>query len=149
MLGGSKVAVIAVAVTITLHMIFISEQNRELLFIALVAVIGGVVEFGFVWFDVLKSPSDSLLPPLWLLALWPLFATTLNHSTKWFQQHLWISAVAGAIAGPLTYYTGTRLTDYEIVAPQSTSMLKLMIVWMLVFPFVMWIASLHNSRGDR
>ncbi len=133
-------ALAAVTVTVILHMKFISTDFRELYFILLVGVTGLIVESGFVYFGVLQSPSSSLLPPLWLLSLWPLFATTLNHSTRWFQEHPVFSVLAGGIAGSLTYYTGTRLTSYEIVEPFYPSMIKLAVVWMIVFPLLMWMA---------
>lgn len=139
-LGGSTVAVIAVGVAVAVHLQLISIDRRELLFIGLVGCIGILVEFAFVYFNVLKPPGASMVPPLWLLMLWPLFATTLNHSTRWFQNHPWISVLAGGVAGPLTYLTGTKLTDYEIVAPFYPSMFKLMLVWMAVFPCVILLA---------
>ena len=145
-LGGSAVAAVSVAVTLAFHMKFISLDRRELWFIACVALVGLVVEFCLIHFSVLRQPDGSGIPPVWLLLLWPLFAITLNHSTSWFQNHLWPSAVAGAIAGPLTYYTGTRLTDYEIVDPFNVSMIKLIIVWMVVFPGLMLFARRFNLR---
>lgn len=146
-LGGSTVAVVAVGITIALHMKFISSDRRELIFIGLVGLMGLVVEFSLVHFSVLKSAENSLVPPLWLVMLWPLFATTLNHSTRWFQDHVWISVLAGGIAGPLTYLTGTKLTDYEIVDPFNLSMAKLMVVWMVVFPCVMLLARKFRLTG--
>ena len=145
-LGGSQVAAVSVAVSLVLHMKYISLDQRELGFIACVAIVGLVVEFCLVYFGVLRSPDGAGIPPAWLLLLWPLFAITLNHSTSWFQNHLWLSAVAGAVAGPLTYYTGTRLTDYEIVDPFNVSLIKLIIVWMLVFPALMLLARTFNLR---
>ena len=145
-LGGNLVAAAAVAITVAVHMKFISLDGRELGFIVCVALVGLMVEFGLVYFGVLRQPNGSAIPPVWLLLLWPLFAITLNHSTSWFQNHLWLSAVAGAVAGPLTYYTGTRLTDYEIVDPFNTSMVKLVIVWMIVFPALMVLARNFKLR---
>lgn len=147
-LGGDTLALTAVFVTVLLHMKVISDDFRELYFISAVGVIGLIVEFGFVYFGVLQSPSSSLLPPLWLLSLWPLFATTLNHSTRWFQGRPGVSVLAGGIAGPVTYYTGTRLTSYEVVAPFNLSLIKLAIVWMIVFPLVMWLAKKFNLPAD-
>lgn len=139
-LGGSSVALVAVTLAIAFHMKVVSTDNRELLFISVVAVVGVVVEFSLVHFGVLKSPTSSIVPPLWLLLLWPLFATTLNHSTRWFQDHHWFAVLAGGIAGPLTYLTGTKLSNYEIVDPFYPSIAKLALVWMLVFPCVIFLA---------
>ena len=147
-LGGSAVAVVAVVATIAVHMKFVSNHTRELAFIGLVAVFGLVVETSLLHFGVLKSPGQSIIPPVWLLMLWPLFATTINHSTSWFQNHLRVSMLAGGIAGSLTYITGAKLTDYEIVDPFLPSMAKLVLVWMVVFPLVLLLARKFNLIAE-
>ncbi len=38
-------------------------------------------------------------PPPWILALWALFASTLNASLGWLQDRLLLAAVLGALSG--------------------------------------------------
>lgn len=47
--------------------------------------------------------------PLWLVVLWLLFAGTLFHSLAFLTRRLWLAAVLGATAGPLSYLAGMRL----------------------------------------
>ena len=56
------------------------------------------------------EPSVStLLPPLWILQMWVGFALTLNHSLAWLLRNGWVAAIAGAVAGPLAYFSAERL----------------------------------------
>ncbi|OED44647.1 hypothetical protein AB833_01290 [Chromatiales bacterium (ex Bugula neritina AB1)] len=110
-LGGNAVAIVATTILIVFHLTAISRDKREFFLITGVALFGVMVESGLLAFSVLQSPESSLLPPPWLVALWAAFATTLNHSIRWFQNNFTIAYVVGAIAGPLSYLTGTRLTS--------------------------------------
>jgi len=84
------------------------------------------------------------------VSLWAIFSTTLDHCAAWFQRRLAIAALAGAFAGALSYYTGTRLSDYSLGEPLWNSLLLLAMVWAVVFVVCMLLAryfgSSHSSQ---
>lgn len=93
---------------------------RQLLLLLLVALIG------FVWDSALSyagltayagSFFGRLLAPAWIVALWALFAMTLDVSLRWLQGRTVIAMVLGAIAAPLSYYGGARLGALTLPHP--------------------------------
>ncbi len=45
----------------------------------------------------------------WMLALWALFAMTLNLSLRWLKDRPWLAVLLGGLGGPLAYLAGERL----------------------------------------
>ena len=52
--------------------------------------------------------SDALVP-VWILALWCAFASTLNVSLVWLQGRYLMAILLGAIAGPIAYLGAERI----------------------------------------
>ncbi len=79
-------------------------------------VLSGVVGYSWdSWLSVVGlihySAGSSLSPlaPVWILALWLLFSTTLPISLRWLQAKLLLASLLGAVAAPLAYYGAERL----------------------------------------
>ena len=146
-LGGSKIAVPFAFVVIGIHLAFFSDNKTEIGLILVVPLFGVVVESIFIRSGLLVPPDGSLWPPLWLICLWGFFATTLNHSLRWFQTHLPIAAVIGAVSAPFTYLAGTRLNDFSLREPVILTLVAMGLVWCIAFPFCLFLAK--NLLGDR
>lgn len=138
-LGGSVVALPVTLLVIAVHLKFFSTRIQEALLIAIIIVVGLVVDSLLLRTGLLIAPDKSLWPPLWLVCLWGLFATTMNHSLRWFQSHLIASVVMGGIAGTLTYVAGTRLTDFSLKAPLPFTLMAIVVLWSIVFPLCLYI----------
>ena len=57
------------------------------------------------------------LAPYWIVALWMLFATTLNVTFRWLQPRPALAAALGAVFGPVSYIAGAAvgvITSYSI-----------------------------------
>ncbi len=147
-LGGSVIAVPVSVLVIVIHLKFFSGNLRELYFIIAVLLFGVVVDSGLIRSGLLIAPDNSLWPPLWLMSLWALFATTLNHSLKWFQTHLPSAILVGGVAGALTYLAGTRLTGFALKSPQLLTLLLMFLVWCVVFPICLLVARKALSTTD-
>lgn len=133
-LGGSTIAVPVAVLVITIHLKFFSNHKQEILLIASVVIIGFGLDNMLIRTGLLIAPDNSLWPPLWLISLWGLFATTLNHSMKWFHNHVVVSVVLGGIAGTMTYLAGTRLTDFSLKQPLLTTLVVIFLLWCFIFP---------------
>jgi hypothetical protein len=112
----SAVALVAI---IGWHLQRAAQPMKELALIAAAAVIGALfdtllVQAGWVRFDsgVLIEGTSAY----WMVALWAIFATTLNVSLRSLRPHLWLSALLGAIGGPVAYYAGVRLGALDFTA---------------------------------
>ena len=147
-LGGSQVAVFAVPVIILLHLCFINDYPGEWKLLVGVFLIGLLIDSLLLAAGVLVLPEQAIgLPPLWLMLLWPLFATLLNHSLAWFKSHLGLAALSAAIAAPLTYLAGVRLTDTGFFEPQWLALLVIALCWTLAFPLALLLARWSVGGG--
>lgn len=138
--GGDYIAVPTAFLVIAVHCYFFSENPKEILLILVILVLGVLVDSALIRSGLLLPPGESLWPPWWLVCLWGLFATTLNHSLKWFQTHALFAVVLGGVAGSMTYLAGTRLSDFSLKHPQVTTLAAMFVVWACVFPLCLWIA---------
>ncbi len=152
-LGGSTVALPLTIAISWIHFSFVSGERGEAGFLAVVTLLGVLVDALFFQFGVLAltAGDDTLLQasaiaPLWMVCLWWLFATTLNHSLQWLQAHPWLALVLGALAGPSSYLAGSRLSDVAIGEPLAVSLAVLVIVWAAILPAVMQIAKGFRQR---
>jgi hypothetical protein len=115
--AGAAAAILVAAVHLALR-----RDPLEGQLIALAAGIGllvdstlaitGQVRFASAW------PEG--FAPYWMLSLWIVFATTLNHSLRWLMNRPVAAALAGAIGGPLAYLAGAKLGAVIIVTPAVT-----------------------------
>jgi hypothetical protein len=75
------------------------------------------------------------LAPYWIVALWALFATTLNVSLRWLRGRDVLAVVFGAIGGPLSYLAGARLGAMTFV-DTAPALLALAIGWGAMMPLL-------------
>jgi hypothetical protein len=93
--------------------------RRELSLVACAAALGIVFESLLVQSGWIRFGAGVLVEgaaTYWMVALWALFATTLNVSLRGLRTHGWLAALLGAIGGPLAYFAGARLGALELVA---------------------------------
>lgn len=124
-----------------IHFSYISEHSLEWLFITAVAVTGIFVDAFFDVIGVLEF-AQHRFTPIWLMCIWFLFATTLCHSLSWLCNLKWLAAILGAVAGPLSYIAGSRLSGdlVQFGEPFAVSVFVLAVFWGLFLPIVFFIA---------
>ena len=77
--------------------------------------------------------------PYWMVALWALFATTLNVSLRWLRARPWLGALLGALGGPAAYYAGARLGALEL-ATAGAGLGAIAIGWAVLTPLLLGTA---------
>jgi hypothetical protein len=95
-----------------LHLRFAQQPWQEAKLAAVAVAVGVSADTLLQMTSVISFYGWALGPlsPFWLWLLWGLFAMTLNASLSFLQtQTLWLSALAGLVFGPLTYYAGAQL----------------------------------------
>ena len=103
-----SVSAVCIGIYLWLHANAVSEYK----FLFKVLIYGLVVDtlliqLGWIRFE---SPWPWVaISPVWMWALWLVFATTLKESMAWLQGKHALGAGLGAIAGPLCYEAGVRL----------------------------------------
>src|SRR5690606_35510821 len=72
--------------------------------------------------------------PVWLICLWVLFATTVNHSLYWLAPYPWLAALLTGFFAPVSYYAGVQLSDAQLSQPHWQPLLAVACGWGIVFP---------------
>jgi hypothetical protein len=123
-LGAAKgmpwLGVVAIAAVAALHLARARLPSRELALLALAFAAGAIFETLLVQTDMLQFEGGALLAgtaPVWMVALWASFATTLNVSMRALRDRLFFAALLGAIGAPLAYYGGQKLGAVHMSDP--------------------------------
>lgn len=85
-------------------------------------------------------PGPAGLPPGWLLALWAVFAATLNVTLRGLRGRPALAALLGAVAGPAAFSSGVRLGAAHFVDP-TAALAALAVGWAIAMPVLMALAS--------
>jgi hypothetical protein len=141
--AAAWVGLLAAGLGIALHLALAERPGQESRLIVLAVLMGLVVDSLLVNSGWLRYASPGPLPglaPYWILAMWALFATTLNTSMSWLKGRPWLAVLLGAVFGPLSYLAGQRLGALEFVDCRP-GMLALVFAWALAMPLLMLAAA--------
>jgi hypothetical protein len=111
-------ALLAVAI-VTVHVALAVRPAREAALVAAAILLGAVFDSLLVQAGWLRYEAGILvegLAPYWIVAMWALFATTLNVSLRALRAHPWLGVLLGAVGGPAAYYAGAGLGALSFVA---------------------------------
>ena len=146
---GMPVAAVAAAgavIGVSLRWFSVDRMSDVRLFLA-VALIGFCVDtmhLRFGGFALIGDPRFPHLCPLWLVALWAMFGTTLRGSLSWLAGRYGLAALLGAVAGPLSYLGGAKLGAVTLHPNRAFSIAALAVGWAVVMPLLVWLA--HGVR---
>ncbi len=141
---GTSLALAVVAI----HLHF-TRQMQEAYLVLIAGVLGLVVDTILItggWMMFRAGVVLDPFPPYWMVALWLLFATTLNHSLAWLKSRRLMAAFLGFIGGPLAYYAGAKLGAAEISFPES--LLAIGTAWAIAMPLLASIADRLQRRAS-
>lgn len=139
--GQTLLAVIAVLFIIALHL-YRNSSYAELYIILTAMVIGFIWESCLVtsgWLSYGLAADSVVFAPVWLVAMWALFATTINLSMAWLKNHWFLASLMGAIFGPLAFIAGERLGAVQFV-DRPLALLALALGWAFLMPLLLWLA---------
>ena len=138
---------LVIALVIAMHLFIVKRPSQELALIAICGAIGAVMDSLLVAAGWVSYPTGVVIDnaaPYWIVAMWMLFATTLNVSLGWLKSRKAIGALFGLIGGPLAYYTGFKLGGIEF-DNFSAAMVALGAGWALVVPLLLVLAERFNG----
>ncbi len=127
------------------------RPGNELLLILSAGVIGAGWDSLLVHAGLLQYPSGTLIEgtaPHWIIAMWLLFATTLNVSLRWLRHRTLLAAALGAVAGPAAYYAGYKLGGVQIPV-FNTAMAALAVGWAVFMPLLIQLSMLLDGFRSR
>jgi hypothetical protein len=136
-LGPAMVAALLLA-----HVALGANRRREATLILTIGIFGFAVDTLQASAGLYAFTRTSVLPwlcPPWMVALWMVFASTLNSSMAWLAGRYLLGAALGALCGPLSYLAGARLGAIELPENALASLIGIAIVWALAVPAVLAI----------
>lgn len=145
-LAGALVA----AAVIALHLVLAKRAAPEAMLIAAAAAIGLIWDSALIAIGLFTYPSGILAPglaPYWMVALWAVFATSLNLSMGFLKGRLWLAALVGAVGGPLSYAAGGRLGGLEMSDPMLALGAQAL-GWAVLMPLLTHLAARWDGCSD-
>lgn len=151
--GQPWVGLAVVGLVVVMHLVMAERPGQEARLMVLALLTGLVVDSLLVASGWLRyaSPMPAGLAPFWILAMWALFATTLNVSMSWLKGKAGLAVLLGAVFGPLSYMAGQRLGALEFIDFRAGT-LALAVAWALAMPLLMLAAARFDgvrSTGSR
>lgn len=133
------------------HLVYTEHKRQDMRLAAWALGVGIATDSLLQYFSVMQFHGLSIwgLSPFWLWMLWVLFALTLNTSLAFLKtKPLALSALAGFVFGPLTYYAGAEFGAASWEGP-TFPWLPLAGAWMLALPSLVFLSKrlVHTTRG--
>lgn len=133
--------IICAVLVVTLHL-YRNSSNAEFYIILTAMLVGFIWESMLVasgWLHYINTPSSEIFAPIWLVAMWALFATTINLSMAWLKGRWLLAALLGALFGPLAFVAGEKLGAVEFVN-HSAALAVLALGWACLMPLLLRLA---------
>lgn len=141
---------LAALAVVVVHLLRSPDLRAELILIVVSALVGFAWESFLVLTDVLQYGTSSLVPgaaPFWIVAMWMLFATTLNVGMRWLRKSTTIAVVAGLVGGPMAFIAGQSAGAVTLTEPVY-SVIIIALGWALLLPALVTIASRFDGHGS-
>lgn len=135
-------AVLAVATVVLIHLARAPVPVKEAVFLLSAAGLGLAWETFVLFTGLIEYPgavAGNVLAPYWIVAMWVLFATTINNGFKWVKRHWALASVFGLIGGPMAFYAGTAAG----AASFSNTFIALAVIgagWAVLLPLLALLA---------
>lgn len=143
---------VAVLVALAIHFNAARKPFEEALLVVICAVIGAGFDSILVaagWVTYKAGLFSDYLAPYWIIAMWMLFATTLNVSMRWLRGKPRLAATFGFFGGPAAYITGQKLGGITL-SNEVAALTALAIGWAIMMPVLMWLSeNLDGMPGRR
>lgn len=130
------------------HLLLLPEPARDIVLMVVVTCCGVILDGLLKIFGFFSFSADFWPIPLWLIVIWMSLGLLPNHSLGWLKGRWVLSALLGAVGGPLAYWAGVRLGVASFNWPLLPSLLLLALLWACFWPLVMFIASRITPRRD-
>lgn len=141
------IALIVVAGAVAWHLREALCPANEIYLMLFAAALGTIWDSILVSASLLVYPSGMFMTgiaPYWIIAMWVLFATTLNVSLRWLKRRWLLAAAVGALSGPASYYAGFKLGGVSFTdMPAALALLGA--GWAFILPLLASVSDLWDG----
>ena len=145
--GRPLLGLLVAVLLIALHLGLASQRWIEAKLLLYCAVIGTVFDSLLLATGWISYPNGEWLPglaPYWIIAMWFLFASTLNVSLSWMKGRMYLAALMGALGGPLSYIAGKNLNAIRLEQP-TEALILVTLSWAVMMPVLCVLAQRMNG----
>jgi len=133
-LGGSIWAALFTFIAMLFHFVISQQRVADTVAVFIAVALGFLHDLLLLHSGQIQFLESLYLPPIWLVCIWALLGITLNHSMVWiYSRPVW-AALLGAIAAPLSYLAGVRLSSAEWSSPLLEVLPIIAILWLAILP---------------
>ena len=136
--GQAWLGLVVVVIVVLEHLRTAARPQLEAGLLAAAALLGVGWESALVSLGLLSYSEGVViagLAPYWIVAMWALFATTVNVGMRWLKRHWLIAAVAGGVGGPLSFYAGANLGAVQF-SDDFVALATIAIGWAALLPLL-------------
>ena len=133
------------------HLRTSQDWGPELALLSVAALVGLLWESALVAFGFLEYGVGMFAPgfaPYWIVAMWVLFATTLNVGMKWLKKHWMVASIAGGISGPMAFFAGER-AGAVVFSDAAWSLVAIGVGWAILLPLMTRVAQHLNGHTEQ
>jgi predicted DCC family thiol-disulfide oxidoreductase YuxK len=152
--GHAFWAVVGALSILVFQLYFTKKQSLGLyiedLFIAIFSIpLGILLEMFFIQSDMIHYVDGGwLFPPIWIVALYPLFSLLLNHSLKFFKKSYLACFLFGVLGAPLCYIAGRALGGLTFPHSLFLTWIVVGVSWGLFICLLAKIANVIEKASD-
>lgn len=150
-LGGASdrglLGTMVAGAVIGLHLYLAQRPRSEVVLIVAAALIGLAWDSVLVAFGLFSYPTGNFAPgfaPYWIVAMWAVFATSLNLSLSWLKGRWFLAVLVGLVGGPLSYLAGERLGGVQMSDP-VLALGAQAVGWAVLLPLLAYLATRLNG----
>ena len=114
---NSWVGFITGAIYLVIFFLNIEDKFKSIKIVLLFSFSGYLFDSILSLFELytIESKTNFLFLPIWFLVLWPSFSCLLIKVLSFLRNYTLLSALTGALIGPISYYAGIQLGIASVV----------------------------------
>lgn len=154
-LGGAKgmplLGTLLVVALVAIHLARSPLPGDEFVLIATAGLLGALFDSALAstgWVVYASGQLAAGTAPYWIVAMWVLFATTLNVSLRWLKGRWLLASLLGAAGGPLAYFAGARLGGLEF-GNMAAGLSAIGFGWAILMPVLMSLSNRFDGWSPR
>ena len=134
-----------VALILLVHIMQASRKKEATILLFIIMLLGSIFDQLLLITNLVTYENQFIdyLVPIWIVAMWGLFATTLNLSLSWLKSNLVLAILFGFIGGPVAYFAAEQLNAVQLT--NHFSIYALALGWAILTPVCLYIAQKWNG----
>lgn len=132
------------------HFLVSKEKKSDLILCVTLAVLGTVVDSLYIAVGMISYQGGYFsfpnIAPLWIVSLWVLYGTSVNHSLKWMRCNVFVAAILGAGGAISSYLVGLKIGAVKFLWEEDLALTVIGIIWAIVVPLSLYFGFLLNKK---